>query len=192
MRPSATVEAMKARLMRVITIVITPIFLVMIMTSVMFGQSDHPKRADLTPDSEAPWGLAIKFIEQTSIPQERVLRDKYGLEVAPGGYQKADPGPYLGQVFDESLYSGDELSFYYHLKRHKGDTRFDECLASNSCPPVFVDQVRYEPVKEEIVAALLEESIVAQLENQKNESFFFLKKIIVLIDWVKGITTLLG
>lgn len=188
MRPSATAEAMKARLIRAITIVITPIFLVMIMTSVMFGQSDHPKHADLIPNTELPWALVIVFAEETTVAQEEAFVETYGLVQLPGQYYYADPGPYLGKVYSDTLYSGYEEFRYTAWRDFRADTRFDECLKDNSCPPLFVDRVWYEPVTEEVAMLLQEEEIVVQLENNYSNTFFFLKQVERLLEIMKHIT----
>lgn len=168
--------------------VLSPIFvgclLLFILISTATAQ-DENKRAKLIPDTDAPWGLVVEFVDQTSIPQEKAMREKYGLRVSPCCYEKADPGLYLGQVFDESLYSGMERFCYTAMRDFDGDTRFDECLKDNSCPPVFVDRIWYEPVDTATELALLEEEIVRRLDNRRSTLFFYLKIIECWIENMK-------
>ncbi len=150
--------------------------LLLLLVATAAGQSDE-KRAKLIPDTEAPWGLVIQFAEQTTVAQEKALREKYGLTVTPSGYHYADPSPYLGQTFDEDLYSGKEEYRYQAIVDHYGNEQLAACLTAGNCPPLFVESVWYEPVDTATEQALLAEAQIAKLDNRRTTTFFFLKLI---------------
>ena len=141
------------------------------------AQNTPNKKANLIPDTDAPWGLVIEFVEQTTVAQEKALRETYNLILTPGGYHYADPHPYIGQTFDAALYSGKEEYHYYSAVHYRGDTELAACLAADTCPPLFVENVWYEPVDTATELALIAEKQIALLDNQRTTPFFFLKLI---------------
>lgn len=125
-------------------------------------------------DGDAPWGLVIEFAPGTTLAQANDLRLKYDLQLAPQGYRVNDSVSFMYRHDDQASYDM-FVGTYYHD---------NPCVKANNCPPITPINAYYEPVSNEVAAALLNEPIVGKLSNKNNAVFFWvfaIKEFVKLI-----------
>ena len=131
------------------------------------AQTDHPKHQPLL-DGDAPWGLLIAFAPGTTLQQANQLRIRYELELTPQAYRLSDTETFTFLYPDEAEHYQRFMMAQYAVGAHRG------CWQDDSCPPITPYSARYEPVTDEIANALLNEPIVAALDNRNNRVFFWI------------------
>jgi hypothetical protein len=125
------------------------------------------KQEMLIPDTELPWGLVIQFAPDATLKQANELRLKHGLVSMPQGYLTADGRNVSYDVPADDDYASYQR-FYFYKTDHAG------CVSMASCPPITPLYGYFEPVGDEVATALMDEGLVAKIDN-RNDAVFFTK-----------------
>ena len=161
--------------MKAIATMLGALLLVAMIVSTVAAQTDDKQSALM--DDDAPWGLVIEFADGTTLEEANALRIKYDLELSPVGYQSDIPGRSFTYLYDTPEEYAEFTATYY-----SGNA----CVEAENCPPITPISAYYEPVSEEVEAALLEEDEVAKLSNRNDGLFFWIvaiKELFKLIFW---------